>query len=347
MNADVAVIPVPGMPEVRTGDDLARLVVASVGAAGWTLERGDIVVVSSKVVSKAAGLWADDRTGAVAASTRRVVAERATPGAVTRIVKSTAGPVMAAAGVDASNTGGSHRVLVLPEDADAAAAALREAIADAAGLPESGIAVVITDTAGRPWRVGQTDFALGSSGIVVLDDFRGRTDADGRPLAVTLMALADEVAAAADLVKGKDRGVPAAVVRGLAHLVGDEHGSGALELVRSGPSDWFALGHVEAVRAALGVEPGSREAAAYGIRSTTEEAAAVRVTRAVAVALHGTDGEVGVDVGPGSVSIAAEDSFVAGWVTARLVAALWAEDLTGEVARPAPGSATVTIGEHT
>ena len=181
-----------------------------------------MVVVSSKVASKALGLVASDRESAVAAATVRVVAERTMPdGRVTRVVESASGPVMAAAGVDASNTGGSDGVLLLPTDPDGVCASLLAALQRAFGVTRLG--VVLSDTSGRPWREGQVDFALGAAGLTVLDDLRGAVDADGRPLAVTARAIADEVAAAADLVKGKVDAVPGGTGPG-ARRLRDGHG---------------------------------------------------------------------------------------------------------------------------
>ncbi|MEP6648922.1 MAG: coenzyme F420-0:L-glutamate ligase, partial [Lapillicoccus sp.] len=279
------VVPITGMPEVRPGDDLAALVVAGLAALGIDAVEGDVFVVSSKVASKALGLVAEDRDAAVAMATVRVVAERAMDeGQLTRVVESAAGPVMAAAGVDASNTGGSASVLLLPADPDAVCASLLAALQAAFGVAR--LAVLLSDTSGRPWRQGQVDFAIGSAGLRVLDDLRGAADADGRALAVTLRAVADEVAAAADLVKGKLAAVPVALVRGVGEFVtGSTAGNGGRSLVRTGPSDWFAMGHAEAVRAALGVAPGSELAERVGIASLADETAKVRVARAVAVAL--------------------------------------------------------------
>jgi coenzyme F420-0:L-glutamate ligase/coenzyme F420-1:gamma-L-glutamate ligase len=327
--AELRVVPVPGLPEVRTGDDLAVLVATACADAGIAVEAGDVVAVSSKVVSKAAGLWATDRGAAVRDSTRRVVAERATWEHVTRVVESVAGPVMAAAGVDASNTGGREEVLVLPDRPDEAAARLRGALANAVGLQPNDLAVVVTDTAGRPWRVGQVDFALGSAGLRVLDDLRGSVDADGRPLGVTVRAIADEVAAAADLVKGKQGRVPVAIVRGLAGWVGAEAvEGGAARLVRTGPGDWFALGLVEAVRASLGVEPGSEDSQGIGILPLHEETVHERVARAERLAAFGEDvGEVVLSRDASTVHLGEVGGWAAGRFAARLEAALWAEGL--------------------
>ena len=240
---------VPGIAEVRPGDDLAALLgdalAADASARPTTaLADGDVLVVTSKVVSKAEGrvVRADDREAAITAETVRVVATREHPGGVTRIVENRLGLVMAAAGVDASNTD-EGTVLLLPVDPDATARALRAALGERFGVT---VGVVVSDTAGRPWRQGQTDIAIGAAGVQVLDDLRGSTDTHGRPLQVSVAAVADEIAAAAELVKGKATGRPLAVVRGLAHVVTPEDGPGARALVRTGPDDMFAEGTAEA-----------------------------------------------------------------------------------------------------
>ncbi|GAA2733539.1 coenzyme F420-0:L-glutamate ligase [Actinocorallia aurantiaca] len=231
----IEIIPVPGLPEVRPGDDLAALITAA--APG--LRDGDVLVVTSKIVSKAEGriLQADDREKAIDAETVRVVARKGR----TRIVETRQGLVMAAAGVDASNTE-PGTVLLLPEDPDASASALR------AALP-ARVGVILSDTFGRPWRSGQTDIAIGASGVLPVDDFRGRTDAYGNLLEATVTAVADEIAAAAELVKGKLDGVPVAIVRGLSHLVVDTDGPGARALVRAPSEDLFRWGSAEVVHA--------------------------------------------------------------------------------------------------
>jgi coenzyme F420-0:L-glutamate ligase/coenzyme F420-1:gamma-L-glutamate ligase len=230
-----------GIPEVQRGDDLAKLIAAAEPA----LVDGDVVLVTSKIVSKAEGriVEATDREAAIDAETVRVVARR---GAL-RIVENRQGLVMAAAGVDASNTP-AGTVLLLPEDPDASARAIRDGLRDALGVD---VGVVVTDTFGRPWRAGLTDVAIGAAGIRVLDDLRGGTDAHGNPLGATVVATADELAAAGDLVKGKAAGRPVAVVRGLAHVVDREGGAGARALVRDAGSDMFRLGTSEAVREAV------------------------------------------------------------------------------------------------
>ncbi|GGR88645.1 coenzyme F420:L-glutamate ligase [Streptomyces humidus] len=233
---------VAGLPEVRTGDDLAKLIVA----AEPGLADGDVLLVTSKIVSKAEGrlVRADDREAAIDAETVRVVARRGT----LRIVENRQGLIMAAAGVDASNTP-AGTVLLLPEDPDASARAIREGLRDALGVD---VGVVVTDTFGRPWRAGLTDVAIGAAGVRVLDDLRGGTDAHGNALSATVVATADELAAAGDLVKGKAAGLPVAVVRGLGHVVGSEGaGEGARALVRVARDDMFRLGTSEAVRLAV------------------------------------------------------------------------------------------------
>lgn len=245
VNADAAsgfrVWALAGIPEVREGDDLAKLIAGTEPG----LVDGDVLLVTSKIVSKAEGrvVRADDREAAIDAETVRVVARR---GAL-RIVENRQGLVMAAAGVDASNTP-AGTVLLLPEDPDASARAIRDGIRDALGVE---IGVVVSDTFGRPWRAGLTDVAIGAAGVRVLDDLRGGTDAYGNPLSATVVATADELAAAGDLVKGKAAGLPVAVVRGLAHVVADGDGEGARAMVRGARDDMFRLGTSEAVRLAV------------------------------------------------------------------------------------------------
>lgn len=238
-----------GLPEVAAGDDIAKLI-ASVSPG---LLDGDVLLVTSKIVSKAEGrvIAADDREEAIDAETVRVVARR---GAL-RIVENRQGLVMAAAGVDASNTP-AGTVLLLPEDPDASARRIREGLRDALGVE---VGVIITDTFGRPWRSGLTDVAIGAAGVRVLDDLRGVTDSHGNELNVTVVATGDELAAAGDLVKGKATGRPVAVVRGLAHLVAGDAEPGARALVRDAADDMFRLGTSEAVREAVTLRRTVRE----------------------------------------------------------------------------------------
>jgi len=273
----ITVLPVRGLPEFRPGDDLAGALAA---AAPW-LEDGDVVVVTSKVFSKTEGRLvpapsdpeARDalRRELVDAETERVLARRGR----TLIVAGKLGIVQAAAGVDGSNVRRDELAL-LPADPDASAARLR---ADLRRLRGVDVAVVVTDTMGRTWRVGQTDVAIGSAGLPVLHRYEGTHDAEGNELLVTEVALADELAAAADLVKGKLGGLPVAVVRGL-HPVDD--GSTARDLVRPVEEDLFSLGTEEAIAR------GRREALLLprdvrGFSDEPVDEAAVR--RAVGVAL--------------------------------------------------------------
>lgn len=332
----LSVIPIRGIPEVTAGDDLAGMILAGLSANGVTLGDGDVLVVTSKVVSKALGLRraTTDRGAVVEEETVRVVAERATATGVTRIVEGRSGAVTAAAGVDGSNSGPSGEVLVLPVDPDAITLDLRVTLE--ARVPRVRFGVILSDTAGRPWRVGQTDFALGAAGVEVCADHRGGMDADGRPLEVTVRAVADELAAAGDLVKGKAERCPVALVSGAGRWVlgRGEPGPGARRLLRVGPGDFFALGHVEAARAALGIEPGSPSAAEVGIRSAVPETVADRIARALRAARlgepEGTDITV-TQTPTGILTIRGIDAYAVGRLAARLEVALWSEDLAGVI----------------
>ncbi|GGV26977.1 coenzyme F420:L-glutamate ligase [Actinomadura cremea] len=238
---NLQVFGIPGLPEVAAGDDVAALVPAEL------IEDGDVLVVTSKIVSKAEGrvLVADDREKAIDAETVRVVARRAHARGETRIVETRQGLVLAAAGVDASNTA-PGTVLLLPEDPDASARGLRAGVRAHTGRD---VAVIVSDTLGRPWRNGLTDAAIGVAGLAPLDDMRGRDDAHGNRLEATITAVADEIAAAAELVKGKLAGVPIAVVRGLGALVTPDDGPGARALVRPPSEDMFRYGSSDVLRA--------------------------------------------------------------------------------------------------
>jgi coenzyme F420-0:L-glutamate ligase/coenzyme F420-1:gamma-L-glutamate ligase len=191
---------VTGLPEVREGDDLAALL-----AEAAQFEEGDVLVVSHKIVSKAEGrvLRGVDKLDAILSEARRILRRRAS----LVIAETRHGLICASAGVDASNAPESGSLVLLPLDPDASAARLHERL---------GVAVIISDSFGRAWRQGTTDVAIGAAGLTTLLDLRGERDATGYELEATTIAIADEIAGAAELVKGKTRGVPAAIVRGLS-----------------------------------------------------------------------------------------------------------------------------------
>jgi len=238
----VELLPVQGLPEFRPGDDLAVVLAA---AAPW-LRDGDVVVVTSKVVSKCEGRIVpapvdpqardDLRRKLIDAEAVRVLARKGK----TLITENALGLVQAAAGVDGSNVG-STELALLPADPDASAAALRGRLMELLGVT---VGVLITDTMGRAWRNGQTDVAIGAAGVEVLHAYAGAHDAHGNELLVTEVATADEIAAAADLVKGKLTGIPVAVVRGLPT---SDDGSNAARLIRPGDEDLFWMGTAEAL----------------------------------------------------------------------------------------------------
>ncbi|WP_433301130.1 coenzyme F420-0:L-glutamate ligase [Actinoplanes sp. CA-030573] len=268
MTDGLEILPVRGIGDITAGDDLVELIAT---AAPW-LADGDVLVVTSKIVSKAEGRLVEvpadgperdaARDATLAAETRRVVARRGP----TTIVQTHHGFVMAAAGIDASNVDKTHLVL-LPADPDASARRLR------AGFRARGldVAIVISDTMGRAWRNGLTDVALGAAGIPAFRDHRGETDPYGNELQITQMAQIDELAAAGELVKGKCDQVPVAVVRGLpftapsapaavsptapsapdAGSSADDLDPGAAPLLRDAASDMFSLGTAEARAAGL------------------------------------------------------------------------------------------------
>lgn len=294
----IEIIGVEGIGEIRPTDDLATVIATAVAATQWPdgsvgLRDGDIVVVTSKIVSKAEGriVQATTREDAIDAEMVRLVAQRGE----TRIVETSHGLVMAAAGVDASNTE-PGTVLLLPVDPDASARALRASLQHAFG---TNVGVVISDTLGRPWRLGLTDAAIGLAGVVALEDYRGRLDTSGRPLDQTITAIADEIAGAADLVKGKLAGVPVAIVRGLHDYVTEtDDPQGARRLVRPAAEDMFRLGTNLALAEGFGdgYAQGYEDGLAEGIARAVEARRTVRayrdepvprdlVTRAVAAAL--------------------------------------------------------------
>ena len=232
--APVTIAPVTGLPEITPGADLAALIAE--GAGG--LRDGDILVITSKVISKAEGrVVTTPRDQAIEAETVRVVARRGP----TTIAQTRHGLVLAAAGVDESNTA-PGTVVLLPADPDESARRLRKALQTLTGVR---LGVIVTDTLGRPWRAGQTDTAIGAAGVLPARDHRGEADTFGNILEVTVAAVADEIAAAGDLVKGKALGIPVAVVRGLADLVTEQDGPGARVLVRPADEDMFRFGSAD------------------------------------------------------------------------------------------------------
>lgn len=238
-----------GLPEIAEGTDLATCILDAVRAGGEDLADGDILVVTSKIVSKAEGrtLPADQRDAALEAETVRVVAARPGPDGQrgTVIVENRLGVVGAAAGIDGSNTVGGT-ILLLPLDPDASARRLCHDLRAATGRQ---VGVIISDTLGRPWREGQTDIAIGAAGVQVWSEVLGQADPSGNVLAVTRPCIADELAGAGDLVKGKLGRRPVAVVRGLGAHVGALDLPGARSIVRDSERDMFRLGAAEAYRA--------------------------------------------------------------------------------------------------
>lgn len=230
----VEITPIHGIGEIEPGADLAGIIVAALHAAGFVLLDGDVLVVTHKAVSKAEKAVArfdddeDQRRAIIAGEAAAILRRRGD----LVITETHHGFICANAGVDRSNMPRGFLAL-LPRDPDRSAQRLRTKIRRATGAK---IAVVITDTFGRPWRKGLTDVAIGVAGMPALVDYRGTTDTFGRVLTVTEVALVDEVAAAADLVMGKAKGVPLAVVRGLEYPAGEGR---ATDLVRSADEDMF------------------------------------------------------------------------------------------------------------
>ncbi|WP_306215554.1 coenzyme F420-0:L-glutamate ligase [Actinoplanes sp. RD1] len=328
------VLPVHGIGDVTAGDDLAELITRN---APW-LRDGDVLVVTSKIVSKAEGRLVEvpadgperetARARVLASETRRVVARRG----ATAIVQTHHGFVMAAAGIDASNVDKTHLVL-LPESPDESARRLR------ADLAERGlhVGIIVSDTMGRAWRNGLTDVALGAAGLPPIRDHRGEIDPYGNELALTQMAVIDELAAAGELVKGKCDQVPVAVVRGFPGA-GGEDGPGAAVLLRDAASDMFSLGTEEARAEGLAA------AATLPDAATDLPASAVAVRRAII--RTGLDEAVAV-ASPQTLRCTPPDPSPAGLMrfgsdVHRLRAALAAEGLASAVAYDESG-ATIAV----
>lgn len=322
MRKHLEVFPVVGVPEIQSGSDLAGLI----GDLA-DLRDGDVVAVTSKIISKAEGrLTRGTRDEAIDAELVRVVAQRGD----TRIVQTRHGLVMAAAGTDTSNTA-PGTVLLLPVDPDLSARALRVAWKKRYDV---NVGVVITDTLGRPWRNGQTDLAIGAAGIQVIEDLRGSTDTHGNVLAVTEPAIADEIAGAGELVKGKADGIPVAVLRGLADVVlpAGEHGTGARALVRDAEMDLFSLGTREAARAAV-----LARKAPSGPREVDPSLWAGLVV----------DEDVHIELLDSTITVFGDEPVAVGALAERLAVLLHAEGY-GVAVRTGPGSeATITFGSRT
>jgi coenzyme F420-0:L-glutamate ligase/coenzyme F420-1:gamma-L-glutamate ligase len=246
----LSAVALDGIPEVRPGDDLAALIAAALPADA---SDGDVVSVAHKVVSKAerrtrrlSDVRPGDRARALAGEhgkdARVVQAVLDESAAVLRaghgvlICETHHGLVCANAGVDRSNSADPDELILLPEDPDGSARALRAGIAALLGVRP---AVLVSDSFGRAWRLGQTDVAIGAAGLIPLDDWRGRRDARGRELQATAIAVADAIAAAADLARAKDADQPAVLLRGLGRFVSADDGPGALSLRRPPADDLF------------------------------------------------------------------------------------------------------------
>ena len=324
---EVTCLPVDGIGEVRPGADLAELLTDVVD-----LRDGDVVVVTSKVVSKAEGrVVTGSREDALDRETDRTVAVRGR----TAIVRNRLGLVMAAAGIDASNTA-PDTVVLLPEDPDATARRLREDLRRRSGR---NVAVLVTDTAGRAWREGQTDIAIGAAGLDPLHAYAGLTDPHGNELAVTAPAIADEIASAADLVKRKLDRRPAAVVRGLGELVlgPGKHGPGATALVRAEATDMFGLGAREAVMAALR----RQDSRGFGAPASASDLVSALTTLA--------GGRATVTAAEDSVTARLDggDDYEAGMITASLRAAAFAHGWHAETEQAGADRAGTEQGNDT
>jgi coenzyme F420-0:L-glutamate ligase/coenzyme F420-1:gamma-L-glutamate ligase len=216
------------------------------------LRHGQVVAIAHKVVSKAEGALVDLRSVEPTARARQLAAGAKDPRIVQVVLDQAAellraehgvlicrtrhGFVCANAGVDASNVGDPHTVVLLPRDPDASARAIRARLRELTGVR---LGVLVTDSFGRPWRHGQCDVAVGCAGLAPLDDWRGRTDGDGRDLRATWLAIADAIAAAAELARAKDSHEPVVILEGLERFLTDEDGPGAAALVRPGAEDLF------------------------------------------------------------------------------------------------------------
>jgi coenzyme F420-0:L-glutamate ligase/coenzyme F420-1:gamma-L-glutamate ligase len=244
-NAGLQVFGLPTNHQFTSGDDLVAIFLKAL-APDKELKDGDIIVLTSKVVAKSEGRVVTgvyDRDEAIQGEAKRIVATKIHARGVTTIVETHTGLILAAAGIDASNTE-PGTIVLLPIDPDHSARELRDSFERVTGRK---VGIVITDTLGRAWRLGVTDHAIGAAGITVLDDLTGKPDAFNRTLEMTVVAVADEIAAASELVRPKDSLTPFALIRGLEHLVTMDHGPGAQAIIRPTEEDLFSLGTAESI----------------------------------------------------------------------------------------------------
>lgn len=326
----------PTIPtEITVGADLAEVFSTILSAIEPGIHDGDVLVIASKVVAKAQGLLRSDSSldAEIDAHSQRLVALRRTEHGVTKIVQATAGPVVAGAGIASSNVD-AGMVSPLPEDADRSARVLRRRFRELTG---ASVGVVISDTAGRPWRKGVLDYALGVAGVPALTDMRGVADDHDQELPVTVRATADAIASAADLVKGIVGRRPVAVVRGLNIDAGAVVAENGRALNRTGATNWFAYGHVEAGWVALGLNVDDVTELAPSIMIEDD---GTRLSRAIHVALRDPVrdfSDLALDVTPpqdgqpATVQILGGDGFTQGLVAGRLEAAARIEEVAVRV----------------
>jgi coenzyme F420-0:L-glutamate ligase / coenzyme F420-1:gamma-L-glutamate ligase len=317
VTARIEIWGVTGIPEIAAGDDLGEAIIrADVG-----LRNGDIVVVTSKVISKAEGrLVAGTREDHLAAESVRLVAKRGD----TQIVETHHGFVLAAAGIDASNVP-DGTVALLPLDPDASARHIHDTLRAEIGVD---VAVIISDTMGRPWRDGVIDTAIGAAGLDVLWDLRGQRDTAGHLLEATVIAIADELASAADLVKGKLAATPVAVIRGFPFTRSDPD-PGSRPLIRASADDMFRLG----TREAKGEVVADSAQTERRLEANTDPAVVQLCLDAVL-----SDGVTLSVSSDGGVVTATGDPLAVGITLGRLLAALAAENLRGSISPPRPES---------
>ena len=255
MSKTISLIPIEGIPEINPGDDLVGIIISTLKSSGVDIEEGDILVLAQKIISKAENRIVDlDKVQPspyahtlskevskdprlieviLSETTKIIKMDQRKPEKGRLIVETRGGVISANAGVDASNVSGGNMVTLLPIDSDKSADDLAKGFKDTLGMD---LAIIITDTVGRPWRDGLVDIAIGCSGIKALKDYRGETDSKGFELNATVMAIADEIASAAGLLMEKADSVPLIIVRGYEF---ERSGNGAKELIRDPEDDLF------------------------------------------------------------------------------------------------------------